>query len=507
MDPLDRLLQLLFGARTWPIPREHRIRGLIARWIAFRETQEEVLRRLADWPRDRLYVPDPLPANIAQTFGDLLFGEDPEIAAAAAGDQGRLDAIVEPWPTDLRAAEETTVSEGESWWRISNPGIGIPIVTWHSRFDVVPLLHGRQVLAAAFVSRLEGDGQTVYRHVEAHGPGRVVNLLFRGRMNALGGRLDLSRHPETQDLVDEWKHGLPMLCGRVVNRYGRDPRVGVSIYDGIWRQFLVLNEATTIGRENMRLTAKKRAVVPASAVKAPPAETLAAALAGGAGAAGVDTGDGTFQPLRAAARFDAGEDVLVHDPLDVDEGRDGKGPFQILEYSFDADQLIAFKRDTVETIAQRCDLVSQFLGSGDFGQGNTGTALRVRLLPTVNAAEGRGRPWDDELPVVGQRCQQVAALPVVDGGLGQSWSNPQGAPAVKRTTALPEDPVDQAHRHAELKQAALLSAETSIRERYPDWSDQQVSDEIDRIRADSAATMPTSLFGGPAPPPGGPGGN
>lgn len=489
MRPWEILLRRLLSARSWPIASEVQVRRWIRLWAALRESDERVLRTIMKWPQDRELVIDNLPEKIASAYGDLLFGQDPTWTAADPEDQQLLIDATATWPSDLQAAEETNASEGEVWYRIrTDPALPHPVVTWHSRADVVPLLRGRAVIAAAFVSKLphpNPQSKEVYRHIEIDDRGVVLNFLFRGRSSALGQRVPLTQHAETADLPEEWNHGVPeLLCGRIVNRWGRRPHVGQSIFHGVWTRFLVLNEAATIGRENLRLTAKKRAVVPASALRAnttDPAQLQ-------------DRGDGTMVPIVARPRFDAGEDLLVHDPLDVEEGREGAGPFRVLEYSFDAQALIAYQTYEVETVCQRCDLVPQFLGSGDFGSGNTGTALRVRLLPTVNASEGRGRPWDDELPAVSRKVQLVESAPIGAGGLQRDWKNPAGTPAIERTDAFPKDENEEANRLAQLRSADLVSIEQGIIEQHPDWTndgpDSQVQTELARIRADIAATVP-----------------
>jgi hypothetical protein len=506
MPPWLQLLMMLRGSRRWPLPSEEAIRRQVLRWAALRETDEPYLRALMKWPQDRPLILDNIAEKIASAYGDLLFGEDPQWTPADAADGERLDELVESWPAELPAAEETCVSEGEVWWRLSvNPALPHPTVTWHSRADVVPLLHGRNVIACAFVSRLPAPSlsgrrdQEVWRHIEIHGAGMVANTLWRGRGDVLGMQMDLGRHDATAALIDQWPHGLPMLAGRIVNRWGRRPACGVSVYHGVWTQFLTLHEATTIGRENMRLTAKKRAVVPASAVRPQPV------LGPNGDARLMDRGDGTMVPVTAqAAVFDAGEDVLIHDPLDVDESRGDAGPFKVLEYSFDAQALIAYKRDVVETICQRCDIVPQWLGQGDFGAAESGTALRVRLIPTTNAAESRGRRWDGELPRITMLAQLLEQLDIPQGGIGRrEWVNAAGAPAVERQDTLPQDETEVAARHATLKTADLISTEQSIRERHPDWDDDAVTKEVERIRADIEATMPAAsgFGGGPVPPP------
>lgn len=502
MTPLERLLARIFRARRWPLPGEQRVRDQVLVWGAMRETHEATIRALMKWPTDRPLILDNLAEKVATAYGDLLFGQPPTFTPADPADAERMHDMTAAWAGELPAAEETCVSEGEVWWRLSNDGVTPhPVLTWHSRADMIPLVHGRNVLAAAFVTELESPSKgEVWRHLEVHAPGQMRNLLFVGRANALGSSVALTRHPETAELADDWRHGLDgMLCGRIVNRWGRRPHVGQSIYHGVWTRFLALHEATTVGRENMRLTAKKRAVIPQSALR-----PRAVAGPDGTITAGADRGDGSFDIVRSQGppppRFDAGEDVLVVDPLDADEGSNATPPFRVLEYSFDADQLIAWLKFEIETICQRCDLVPQIIGSGDFGQGNTGTALRVRLIPTTNAADSRGGPWDEELPRIAQTGALFETLPQALGGFGRDqWTNAGGLPAVERADPLPEDDNEVADRHSTLKNAELLSIETSLRERYPDRDDEWITQERDRIIADREATLPPTF--GPGGPP------
>ncbi|MEJ7783186.1 MAG: hypothetical protein WKF96_00185 [Solirubrobacteraceae bacterium] len=493
MTPWERLLARLVNARKWPLPSEQKVRDQLEVWAALRENDEGALRRLMKWPADRPLMIDNLPEKIASAYGALLYGRDPRYTPTAEADAERMSQMVEPWAAGFPAAEETCASEGEVWWRLSRGHtLQHPSLTWHSRMDVVPLLHGRAVLAVAFIDQLESqsDPQTTWRHVELHGDGIVINLLFRGTAQQLGVAAPLTQHPETTSLLEQWDHGLPMLAGRVVNHWGRRPHVGVSIFSGVWTRMLALNEATTVGRENMRLTAKKRVVVPASAVQPRIGDPVVdAALQSGVG-----------MSVQPRAQFDAGEDVLVEDPLDVDEGGTRASPYRVLEYSFDADKLIAWLRYETETICQRCDLVPQFIGSGDFGSAESGTALRVRLIPTDNATESRGRAWDTEQPVIAQRAALLEQLSVEQGGFGIPWSQPAGVPQVVRQDPFPVDVTERDRRHAELRTADLLSIETSLRERYPDAAEVWYAEERARILADIASTMPASTpFGVPAP--------
>jgi hypothetical protein len=502
--------RLARGRDRWPIDWERQVRARVLLWASFRESEDTVIRKVADVRPSQRYYIDPLAPKLSEAYGSMLFGQDPELRASASQDQQRLDDLAQAnaLPSQLQEGVNIAASEGEVWWRLSVnlEALDHPILSWHSRADVVPLLHGRVVVGVAFVFRLESlsggpddksDSQ-VFRHVEVNTRGRVENLLYLGRNAALGQAVDLGRHVETMDLNPVWDHGLPSaLGGRIVNKPGRNAYVGLSEYLPVWNLLLLANDAMTIGAKNLKLTGKKRAVVPASAVRkrAPSDDELE------------DRGDGTFDRVRPPTADWSDEDILVSDPLDVDEGTgERRDPFRVLEYSFDAAALVLYQRFIVETICARCDIVPQFIGQGEFGSAESGTALRVRLLPTVNAAESRARYWDDEVPRILMLMQLLESMSQSLGGVGRPWSDAAGRPIVQRQEPLPEDPTDQATRHSTLKTSQLLSTETSLRERYPDWSDEDLAAEVERIRGDVQNEAPQVSFagvggGGPGPAP------
>jgi hypothetical protein len=245
----------------------------------------------------------------------------------------------------------------------------------------------------------------------------------------------------------------------------------------------------------MRLTAKRRVVVSSSAVQARagigiPDDEL------------VDRGDGTFDRIPRAAEFDAGEDVLVTDPLDEELGKSGADTFKVLEYSYDAEPLIADKRDTVESALTRLGLTPQWVGTttGDpNGYATSGTHYRLRMIVTDKAGRGRGRQLDRELPRILRLMAMVDSLDEANGGLGEPWNDPELEPSVARPNAVPPDEVETAQVEATLVTAGARSIETSVRAQHPDWrgedGEELVKAEVDRIKAERGAA-PAGMGGG-----------
>jgi hypothetical protein len=519
-EDADLLQELIEAQQTVTVPHEQWVQRQVAKFAALRESDRDYLKKLKNWPADRDYIVDPLPERIAEAFADFLFGEDPVFTAAdndaanpeapeeeesggaeptedrpkaevgeddaSVDDQDRLDDLIDAnsLPSELHQAAAMFTAEGEVWWRIyrDDDQSDFPIIEWHSRSHVRPLFRGRKLVAAAFVSDIHQekveDQLITYKYVEIQTEGYVRNLLYKGTTQGqLGSAVPLSQRPETKDLEEEWDHQLGMLAGRVADKMGRDRRYAISTFVGIEDLLFSLNEATTIGHENARLTLKRRLAIPREA-------------------------------LNASGKFDAGEDVLVmDDPLDEELGANKQtGKFAVLEYSFDAPALISYKNDLSSIILTRVGLARQLTDPNtNEGTAASGTALRVRLIPTTMAAKGKARPFDDELPRVLMLAQQVDNLPKEKGGFGRSWNKAGEPPIVERSDPLPADETEETNRHAVAVSSEFESRETAIKTLHPDWTDKQVQDELDKIFSELATFQSIGGGGGPGGQPPGPG--
>jgi Phage portal protein, SPP1 Gp6-like len=490
-EEADQLEEIIQRSERWPIWSADYAGGMdtgaapqegmygtsakdIELWIAIRESDRDRIAKLIEWDNDskgRKYKVDPLGERISQAFSDLLFGEDPEWKAGDEADEEQLTALVKEndFASELRSAVVDASSEGEIWWRcyVDPDESEFPMVEFVSRLDVIPLFHGRKLAAAAFISVLFTqeillDKQRVvqfWRHITIDTDGETRNLLFKGQMGELGVRVPLDTQPETADLPDEWKSGLPfMLSGRVLNKRGRDKRLGISDYQGIKDQLLDLNEAAVIMAENARMSGKSRMIVPANAVD-------------------------------SEGKVDLGADVIVDEGVESFDAGSGArgGPYAVLEYTFQAEQLIAYQNHLIAVAQTRVGLASQFMGgsrSGSEGSATSGTALRTRFIPTVLAASGKGRYWDAAMPKILLALQQLDAMDAGSGGCGHHWVSPNEPPMIERSSVLPEDPSEAVDLRVTSVAGEVESVEAAIRKLNPEFSDEQVEEELGKIQAD-----------------------
>lgn len=478
---IDRLLDRLDRHNTWPAGKFKKVGGGLGLWIAFRESDRDLLRADASWEdANRYYQVDPIAPKISDAFASLLYGRRPKLKPAAASNEKRLEEIAEEngFPAKLQRAVRTSSSEGEVWYRIKadDEVADVPLVEWYSRTAVYPLYIGDRLKAVAFISRYDTDDvaerptATVFRHFEIHEKGEVQNHLFEGTKGTLGQNVSLGRFGETQGLDEQWRHGLPaMLAGRIPNTEGVDPTLGVSDYFRIKDLLHDINEGLTIGAENARKTLRQRMIAPASAFD----------------------GEGNLRDVEvwAAESFD-NEDLS-------DEAK--QAPFRVLEYSFEAAKILEWRRGLVEDALGRIGIVASFVGAGSPTEGlaQSGTALRVRLIPTTAAGEERGQYWDDKrggLPGILAILQMLDKLSTEDGGFGVKWTDAEMPPGVERGSALPEDETETIERNAAAVQGQIRSRRVAVEEQHPDWSDTQIDEELVRIKADMADSRPLTGF-------------
>lgn len=493
VDEADRLEEIIEAAEAWPIWSSDYVGGRdtgaapqvgmygqsaknLELFVAMREADKARIEKFIEWDTDtdgkrkgRKYKLDPLPERISQAFSDLLFGEDPEWKASDEADEERLTEMIEAndLPSELRSAAIDSSSEGEVWWRlyVDPDESEFPVVEFVSRLDVVPLFRGRKIVAVAFITvlftqeiKLQNQVTVKYwRHIEIQTSGETRNLLFEGELGMLGEKRNLEVREETADLPERWVHGLGyMTAGRILNKRGRDFRLGISDYQGISDLFLDLNEVRVIMAENARMSGKSRMVVPANAVD-------------------------------AEGKVDLGADVVVDEGVE-DFGDGGRaGSWAVLEYTFQAAALIEYKNDLVADAMTRVGLAEQFMGGGkssNEGSAMSGTALRTRFIPTILAGAGKGRYYDAELPKIILAMQEVDALLVARGGCGHTWVKSNEPPTIERSSVLPEDPREAIDLEVTAVSGEIRSVETAVRKLNPDWDDKQVEDELARIQED-----------------------
>jgi len=463
----EELLRKIENAREFP-PVDYAQRDSLALYQAIRESDTKKLKPNwwdEEYETSRDFIIDSLGARIPETWADLLFGEEPEFEPIQKSNVDELEKFVDDnnLPSELHWAEQLSSSEGEVWYRLlSVPMLGRVFIEWHSRMNVVPYFIGQRLAAVAFVSWLEidGDSNKIWVYLEVHSEGVVLNrLYFTGIGGALkGNEVPLGDREETAQLRPQWLHPLPMLGGRLINKRGKDVRIGGSDYKGIASLLLALNEIANIGQENARLTAKQRVIIPE-------------------------------RFLTSRGQLPRGAEIIIATEVDQDPTKI-KNDLAQVEWEFDAEALIAYKGDLTDTILTRARMAPQLIGRHT-ESAETGPGYKARLIDSVLAAQGKAKKWDEYIPEILKLAWQLEALPIGAGGCGVAWKGLDGDkfPVFKRNGNLPEDEESRSRRIVTEVNAKILSRRSAMEENNPTWGPDRVQDEMDRIEEEEQQAL------------------
>lgn len=161
-----------------------------------------------------------------------------------------------------------------------------------------------------------------------------------------------------------------------------------------------------------------------------------------------------------------------------------------IEWEFDAEALISYKNDLVDTVLTRARVAPQLVGRHTESAA-TGPAQKTRMMDSVLAAQGKSKKWDDQLPAIMKKSWQVEALPLGSGGCGVGWSglDDKKLPVFKRNGSLPEDEESRSRRIVTEVNAKILSKRTAMEENNPTWGPDRVDKEMERIEEEAQAEL------------------
>jgi hypothetical protein len=447
------------GRISWP-PSD----GVKAVWeevdlfAAFRTSNDTRIRQEASVSWRAPYVHSPIARLISRASANLLFGEPAAITPAEEGDADPLDFLVTENGLDaeLQRAALLASSEGEIWGRIvvDPDAADVPILDFVSRARVIPHFRGRFCVGATFVTEWPTTATERVRLLETYGPGYVEAKLYRGTTIVLGQEMDLDAFEPTKGKQPLVQTGIPKaLVAFIPNSFDADVTRGYSDYRGLEDRFLALNEGWTIGASNLRLAGKKRALVDA-------------------------------EYLDANGRLPAMDDVFIRRDKSALAGEGGK-PLQMIEYSFEAESIMRWLGELFDTTLLFAGLAPQSVGRAVDGGAISGTALKLKMAHSLVEASGKGRHFDRGVGRLLGFAAQIDSRPVASGGFGRGWTDAESQPAIARADGLPRDDVEAAQIIVALTNAEAISLEEKVRMAHPEWTPEQVGDEVERIEKEA----------------------
>lgn len=445
-------------------------------------------RRAADPPnRYRLHVP--LASDIASTSADLLFSEPVALLVAdahltnatqeAKDSQERIDDLGDEngWNKTFLEAAEVDAALGGVFLRATwdRTFADRPLLTAVHPDAAVPEFRYGVLSAVTFWKALADDGQKVYRHLERHEPGHIIHGLYEGSRRQLGRQIALSSLPETaslmvdQDLATQAAGlsldvatGLKDLTAVYIpnirpDRQDRRSPLGRSDFSGTEGFLDALDEVYTSWIREVRLC-RARILVP---------EQMLDVKGRGLGA--------TFDPDR---------EVFMGLNSLADDGEN----IQFVQPAIRTAEHLTTTTDLVNRIVQTAGYSPSSFGLPGDGRIVTATEVAAREQRSLVTRAKKASYWERPLADIVERCLQIDNL----------WFGGPVPyrPDIKFADSVQQDPKDEATALQLLHAAASVSTDTRVRMLHPDWGDDQVAAEVQRIQAELGLAVPDPM----APP-------
>jgi hypothetical protein len=438
----------------------------------------------------KLHVP--IAADIAELSANLLWADIPTVTVDAdSTDAGTLVATQDQIHRYLDDRGHSTLREGaETAAALS--GVYVRVVwdvtlrprPWMDVLGpdaVVPEWRWGQLAAATVWRELEPlhGSSEVWRLLERHEPGSIAYGLYKGDVDTLGMQMALDDHPDaaacvqrvdksgkTVWLVDEngaMATGIPRLLvtympnvgpSRAWERIPDAKPFGRSDFAGIEPLMGSLDEAWTSWMRDLRL-GKARIMLPQSMLETD-----------GPGQGGV---------------FDLDREVFVQLNM-LDEGSGS---------AITANQFAIRVEEHERTCAA---LRGQILSSAGYSAQSFGDEGNVAVTATEVAAREKQSLTTRGLKILYQRPALLEVLTTmlhVDAvHCGATGIDPAAELTASWPQAVQPDPEATARALSLLESAGAISTWMKVKQLHPEWDDEQVAEEVARIREDKTASNP-----------------
>ncbi|TFV91395.1 hypothetical protein [Blastococcus sp. CT_GayMR16] len=475
-----------------------------------------------DTTRATAHLHATLAADIASTSADLLFGEPPSLLVPdvslaraherrAAG-QGATEGELAAWPQSGLTTGETVQAQDRLDTLMDSIGLAnrlleagevcaatggvylrplwdkaaadYPLLTVVDADRGVPDFRYGQLVAVTFVEEVMSEGDVVWRHLERHEPGVILHGLYVGAGAMLGRRVSLTDHPATMGFMDEVPvpveitGGRPGIMPRFVpnvlpNRKHRKYPIGRSDYAGCESFLDALDETWTSWMRDLRL-GQARLVVPDEFLTPVGGRPGSERQFGGAGSVG---GPGSARGFDLDAELFTGLNIADLEKL--------SNPISQVQFDIRVEQHERTAVALTEHIISTAGYSPQTFGLQIEGRAESGTALRIREGKTWRTQGRKQRYWAPELSSVGET---LLALDRVIFGR----PTPVARPAIG-WQELADDPQGTAQWVNTLASARAASIETRVRLAQPGLDDDQITQEVSRIKAEDGLGLPDPL--------------
>lgn len=422
----------------------------------------------------------PLAGDIAQTSADLLFGEQVDLllpnAAKQKKAQARLEELVDltGLHNDLLESAETCAAMSGVFTRVTwdKDLCDYPFLTTVQPDQAIAKFAYDTLNSVTFWRVVDETETTVLRHLECHTKGKIEHGLYKGTKDELGVRVDLTSSKSTELLEPEVKlpDGLDWDVWYTKNvgpnQRDRSSPFGRADIQGCETFLDALDETYSSLMRDIRV-GKARILVPS--------DSLDSAVLAGQGSRG------------GGRSFDFDREVFTE--LD---GLDPKATnaFNPVEFQIRTEEHLAAAVDLIEKVTSKAGYSPQTFGLHIEGRADSGTALRIREEKTFRTLSRKRRYW---APTIASATE---AMLIVDREVF-GRIQPGGGKDLRPMLGWPkekENVGEQAVTLQALRVAEAASTETLVSRLNPDWDEDKITAEVERIQQERGTVVPEPAF-------------
>lgn len=414
----------------------------------------------------QFFIHVPVANDISETSSAFLFGESPIIRFSAESEgmkdaQKALDDMLTKsgfFQKIVEGAEIASAIGGvymKVAWDTDVSEEPIPVVVQCEQ--AFPTFKFGQLVKVTLVYEVSNDGSTVYRLAETIEKGKISNELYKGSADNLGHKCELNECEATKGLEAETDTGDAMTCiyipNLLPNKLNRQSPMGRSDYQGIETLMDALDEVFSAWMVDIQI-ARGKIHVPSGYVK------------------GLEGGKTKFNI-----------DTMAYEELDIDPTSMTK-PIEATQFEIRSEQFEKTCLNLLDRIITSAGYSPQSFGLNIAGRAESGTALNVRERKSFATTNKKQSYWE-----AGLKKLIVAMCMIKQKHLGGKFTNELDI-NIAFSDGISNNLSEVSNAVKTLADAKAISTDTKVRMVHPEWTDEQVQEEVERILNDESAGMP-----------------
>jgi len=410
----------------------------------------------------------PLAGDIAETSANFLFSEAPSVKIVEANvmkaSQSYKDAQTELETLLIKTEFHRKILEGaESCaamggiyfkiaWDMELSMYPIPMIVQPDR--AIPEFSFGILKSVTFWKTLESDdAKVVLRLLETYERGLIKYDLYKGTCDKLGSKVELDYHPETAEMEDVIYTGIDDILAVYIpnmlpNKLDRNSCLGRSDYLGQEGLMNNLDELFSTWQKEI-LLAQGRILIPES----------------------------YLEKINGKDSFNVDRSLYVK--LDMDPTIEGS-KITATQFEIRADQFEKTALNLLERIITSAGYSPQSFGLNISGRAESGTALSMRERKSFATKNKKQAYWQ---PAISKLVELMILVynEMLMGSIEENITL-----NVAFSDGITNDLGELSASVKLLSDAMAASVETKVKLIHPDWNEEQVAEEVQKIKDENA---------------------